>query len=379
MAKKPYTPQEPVKGRGGSTAGRLAVLLTIFLVLLALTACAQPTPAVQEPAVQQPAAQEPAAQEVEPTNPPPTEEPTDIPPTEEPTEPPAAEPTEELVEVDHTAFIAAWESSPHADNYDLGKGPNTYCSRCHSPQNWDPEATVDRPPNCVTCKFPTDESLRMASTMGFVEEQDWKGIGCETCHPVVDDVVQAEVAWLNPITMEHESVATPNELCEKCHATTSGVAASGGRGVTHQIVLGGSAHLNWAGALPQERRPQYCSECHNPHSAQPKDCLDCHEDLMDMDIHMHGQQEAHADVTCMACHDASGLEVGPQTDEEGNTTWVTLVSSVSRSGEATTEYVHSHSIQWLVDCSRCHFEENPWDLSVLTAEGQPPEAETTSN
>src|SRR5690606_4502552 len=70
---------------------------------------------------------------------------------------------------DHSDIMLAWEGSPHGNTYDLGKGPNTYCSRCHSPQNWDPESTTDRPPNCVTCKFPTDPELRIATTMDFVE------------------------------------------------------------------------------------------------------------------------------------------------------------------------------------------------------------------
>jgi hypothetical protein len=87
---------------------------------------------------------------------------------------------------------------------------------------------------------------------------------------------------------------------------------------------------------------------------------------------MKGQNAAHANVTCMACHDASGLQVAPHPDEAEGGKWVTVLASVSRSGEATVAYAHSHSAQWLVDCSRCHFAENPWELSVLTADGEPP-------
>lgn len=302
-------------------------------------------------------------------------EPTEImpEPTEAPTEPPPPTPTEVP---DQSAFVADWENGPHADNYDLGKGPNTYCSRCHSPQNWDPASTVDRPPNCVTCKFPTDEEVRMASTMDFVEEADWVGITCETCHHVENDVVQEGLAWLNTVTGEQETVNTPNELCGKCHADTQGVAATGGRGVTHAIDLGGSAHLNWAGEWPQVDRPQYCSDCHNPHSTEPAQCVDCHEDVTTSDEHMKGLNDVMLDdVTCMACHDASGMEVGPHPEEEMGGVFVTLVSEMSRSGEMNTEYVKSHSIQWEVSCDRCHFEGNPWELTVLTAEGTPPEVE----
>ncbi len=126
----------------------------------------------------------------------PPPEPTEVLPEPEPTQPPPPEPTPLP---DQSMFITAWEEGPHADTYDLGKGPNTYCSRCHSPQNWDPAATVDRPPNCVTCKFPTDAELRIASTMDFVEEEDWVGITCESCHQMENGVVVPGLAWLNTV------------------------------------------------------------------------------------------------------------------------------------------------------------------------------------
>ncbi len=350
----------------------LALLVCLALAVLALSGCATqetPTPAAQPT-------------QVPPTQVPPTEPPPPPPPTEvlpaEPIEEEVVEPAPEAPGVakdspEYQFILASWKESPHGNTYDEGKGPNTYCSRCHSPQNWDPAATTGPAPNCVTCKFPQDETIRMATTMDFVPEEDWVGIQCETCHRTEGEIVYAEIAWLNPLTMEHESVATPNELCAKCHADTKGVSASGGRGVEHGIILGGSAHLNWGGALPQEKRPDYCSDCHDPHTLQPKQCLDCHEEDLDPETHMKGQSEAHANVTCMACHDASGLDVAPFPDPDSE--WTTVLSSVSRSGETTLEYMHSHSIQWLVDCSRCHFEGNPWELSVLDADGLPVEGE----
>jgi hypothetical protein len=135
------------------------------------------------------------------------------------------------------------------------------------------------PPNCVTCKFPTDEEIRMAPTMDFVEEADWVGIVCETCHLMEDDLSTGSLAWFNPLTGEHDPVSTPNELCAKCHLTSAGVSATQGRGVTHEIYLGGSAHKNWAGLLDNERRPEYCSECHDPHTQTPRQCEDCHPDV----------------------------------------------------------------------------------------------------
>ncbi len=289
-------------------------------------------------------------------------EPTQLPPPA-PTPPP-----------DHSDIMLAWEQSPHGNTYDLGKGPNTYCSRCHSPQNWDPEATTDRPPNCVTCKFDFDPELRNASTMEFVAEEDWVGINCETCHRVQDGVVQEGIAWLSPLTHEYIDVATPNELCTKCHLTSQGVSASGGRGVTHEIYLGGSAHKNWAGVLSNEKKPDYCTDCHDPHSQQPKDCVSCHE--INETEHAMGNYAKMADkVSCMGCHEADGMAVGPHPDPAKGGIWVPIVTEVGRTGEVTSTAVISHSINWLVSCDRCHFDGNNYELPVLTAEGKPVEVE----
>jgi len=336
-----------------STISSLALNSTVFLfVIMALGACT--------------AVETPIPTEVPPTPVPPSATMTPPPPT------PTATPLP-----DQSEFQVAWETGPHAFNYDLGKGPNTYCSRCHSPQNWDPASKPDVPPNCITCKFSTDEELRVATTMDFVEEADWFGIACANCHVVDENDIAGEVAWLNVVTGEYEEINYPNELCGKCHANTSGVSVSGGRGVTHAVVLGGSAHLNWAGEWPQDDRPQYCSDCHDPHSTVPKQCVDCHEDIPSSDTHMQGLNAIMLDkVTCMACHDADRMEVGPHPDEAEGGVFVTLVSSVGRAGP-TTEYVKSHSIQWEVSCDRCHFDGNAWELIVLTASGEIPEPTPT--
>ena len=308
-----------------------------------------------------------------------TPEPTEVPAAPiEVVVPPTAVPPEPTPLPDQSAFHDAWATGAHGNTYGLGKGPNTYCSRCHSPQNWDPSTRVDRPPNCVTCKMPMDEEVRNASTMEFVEEADWVGINCETCHRVDENgITDGRLAWLDVVSNTYEAINTPNEMCQKCHLTTAGVRATGGSGVTHEIVLGGSAHRNWAGEMPRSERPQYCSDCHDPHTLAPSACEDCHMDIRTSDTHMGGLNSIMLDkVTCMACHDADEMEVGPHPEPEMGGMFTTLVSSVSRSGEPTTEYVKSHSIQWQVACDRCHFAENPWELSHLTADGEVPEPET---
>jgi len=77
-------------------------------------------------------------------------------------------------------------------------------------------------------------------------------------------------------------------------------------------------------------------------------------------------------LTCMACHEASGMDVGPHPDEAMGGIWVPTLTEVGRGGLTTTAII-SHSVQWDVACDRCHFEENPWELTVLTADGEIPE------
>jgi hypothetical protein len=288
----------------------------------------------------------------------PTPAPTEVPP--EPPPPP-----------DHSAYTAAWEGSPHGGGWDPGKGPNTWCSRCHSPQNWDPEAFQGPPPSCFTCKFAHEEEFRVAEGNPLVPEEDWVGIGCETCHVMDDGVVTEGIAWLNPVKMEYETVNTPTELCQKCHVTTTGNAF--GSGVDHLITLGGSAHLNYGGFLGEDSPPTYCTDCHDPHSQEPKQCGDCH--TIDEAGHAKGKYAyMAATVTCMACHEASGLDVGPHPDEDMGGVWVPTLTEMGRAGPSTTAVI-SHSIVYTVACDRCHFDENPWELTVYDADGEIPEPE----
>lgn len=291
---------------------------------------------------------------------------------EEPTlEPkPTLEPTPEPTPLpDQSTYHAAWEGGAH-NIYDLYHGPNTWCARCHSPQNWDPEAVPGTPPNCFSCKFPTDTEVRISDGNDLILEEDWVGISCNQCHEVDENGTVVRVAWLNPISMDYHDVNTPTELCEKCHVTTTG--NSFGSAVDHKITLGGSAHLNYGGFIGDNPPPQYCTDCHDPHSTKPMACNDCH------DVE---SSETHADVnhmldnvSCMACHDAGGYDVGPHPDDPENELWTTQLTEMGRSGPSTSVIV-SHSIVHEVLCTRCHFEENPWGLTVLTDDGQIPEPE----
>jgi hypothetical protein len=299
---------------------------------------------------------------------------TPVPTTPPPTPIPPVPTVASIVIPDQSAIWVAWQSGPHRDDYDVGKGPNTMCTRCHSPLNWIPGSKAAAAPNCVTCKFATDAALRIAPTfaeggMDFVSAADWVGIPCKQCHEVdANGTASAEIAWLQPVSLTYEKINTPNELCVKCHANPAGAkVSSAGLSANHEIILGGSAHMNYAGEWPQADRPKYCTDCHDPHSSAVKQCVDCHTDT----AATHTRVTAMMDkVTCQGCHDASGAAVGRAKPDALFTT--ILVTPGRGSAPATTAEIVSHSTVYMVSCNRCHKAGNTYGLQVLTAAGTVP-------
>lgn len=231
-----------------------------------------------------------------------------------------------------TVIRAAWKGSKHADTYVTDdRGENNECARCHSPLNWVPTSAADLPAQCVSCKF-------TVSSPKPVPRTEWNSVGCEICHRVDNGVVTAEVAWLDTLIAQYETasdpykpVATHSELCVKCHRDTEARR--------YARDLGNDAHVGFG-----------CSDCHDVHSTRA-DCAGCHADALDPAKAVRGHTEAHGRVMCVACHDASGLKVGPVEDG----TWMPF-----RAGEP---YV-SHNLRRAVDCARCHFTGNPWNLKT---------------
>jgi len=283
---------------------------------------------------------------------------------------------------DQSAQLAEWEEGPMSAAYDIGKGPNTMCTRCHSPQNWLPGSKVgpNSAPgmaNCVTCKFPNQPmfpDMIVAPTfaeggMDLVTEEQWVGIPCAQCHEVdANGTASAELAWLAPIALTYEKINTPDELCTKCHASPAGTkSGSQGLAASRLITVGGSAHLNYAGEWPQADRPQYCTDCHIKHSSQTKQCVDCHTDTTATHTRVAPMMET---VTCMGCHDASGATVG--IAQEGGLFTTILVTPPGPRGPGSSKEIVSHSIVYLVSCNRCHKEGNTYGLTVLKADGTVP-------
>jgi hypothetical protein len=269
---------------------------------------------------------------------------------------PAATPTP--TPRDDSAIREALAAGVHADTYSLGTGPNTYCAVCKSPINWDPQAVIDAPPNCVSCKFASDSAIRVAVGNPVVPESEWEGIRCYNCHEVNDDKsVQEAVAWWDAATDTYVPQETSTMLCEQCHRDSPA-------GATRQRELADSvAHAD-----------STCTSCHDPHSGAAT-CAECHN-AEDTDtafvsacygVYLDPEAEAyHPDMLCQTCHDNGGLELRPVEDSDEPymgqwATWrTTLIAGVIPSNHVWV----SHNLAAEVDCSRCHYADNPWNLNV---------------
>lgn len=238
-----------------------------------------------------------------------------------------------------------WETSVHANTFVIDdQGNNNSCAQCHAPINWMP--TIDDiPESCLVCKFELEEPPP------FISENDWMHVPCLVCHEEdKKGTIQPEYTWLEiPALEEYASVETPTELCLKCHETS--------KAPEHGTVVVGGDHAD-----------MQCTECHQPHSSTVScDSADCHPDVFSSTDSVVGHDEEHLDVSCVACHDSAGWEVGP--DEELGY-WITYSPWMVeiKVGEADTIVntgivpFTSHEIVLEVNCERCHFPENSWGL-----------------
>jgi len=193
-------------------------------------------------------------------------------------------------------------------------------------------------------------------------------VECNTCHEVENCQLAVEPAWYEQRTGGYVSIEDTIELCEKCHTDTQ------------MLSLGDKTHAGFS-----------CTTCHDAHRLETS-CTNqgCHRSLDSVNplainfthpsndncyqAGCHGgfvltptpestvvprivwnhRDGNHNAVSCAACHDANGLEVGML-----DSVWVTINSSAM-------EYYPSHNIQRSVDCNRCHFVDNPWGLMDIS-------------
>ncbi len=242
---------------------------------------------------------------------------------------------------DPAIIQTAWQGSAHADTFVMGaNNENTPCARCHSPANWTP--TMDElPQSCYSCKFevpPPDP---------VVEQSKWESIQCKICHKVEKKKVDTKIVWLEiPQIDQYAEVASNTELCLKCHV---------------EAEVPGHAAIQVAGAHAQ----MACTDCHDAHSTTAScSTSGCHTAIDNASAAVPGHDENHKTVSCIACHDASKMEVGPV---EGGA-WTTFLPA-SAGGADKTAFA-SHNIQKAAACERCHFAGNSWGLkeSVTTGE-----------
>ncbi len=232
-------------------------------------------------------------------------------------------------EINPDLIQVMWETSRHAHTYVLDElGINSSCARCHAPTSYIPSMN-DMPESCSTCKF------EVPPPPPTIAEADWQNIPCNICHRVKKDKVDPNYTWLSiPPIDEYEDVASTTELCLKCHG---------------QIDLAGHGKPDLANA----HAGYACTQCHDAHTTTATcESEMCHANVLNPTAPIPGHDENHKTVTCWACHDAAGMAVGP--DDQGN--WVTFLPASS------IPYA-SHNIVKQVLCERCHFLNNPWNLS----------------
>jgi hypothetical protein len=245
-----------------------------------------------------------------------------------------------------TMAQTAWDSSPHASTFvvdDLNQ--NNTCARCHSPLNWMP-TMADIPPSCQACKF------ELADPPPYIPESEWAGITCLMCHQEnKKGEIQPEVFWLEiPVLEEYAEVEDNSDLCLKCHQTNNVP--------NHGMVIVGGDHTG-----------MLCTDCHHRHTAEAScETSDCHPGVTGNN-QIPGHDEAHLNLTCAACHDSAGWEIG--FDEENNifltmSPWSHehLISEENSVLETGLVPFSSHDISLEVNCDRCHFAGNEWDLIV---------------
>lgn len=250
----------------GNPTLKFALVIILGLAVLALSACAQATPAPEAPQVPTQACPEP-------------------------------EPCPELPETVDAPFEELWKESPHADKEaeafrhwdeeDPMEVP-VACATCHSSGGFqdfvgadgsemfvvDANASVDTVIECQTCH---NDATMALSTVKFPSGVELTGLGseavCMTCHQGRASKVQVDEAVANAGVDEDEVSADLGFINIHYYAAAVsryGTEVKGGyeyEGMTYDTLF---EHVDGV---------QTCFECHNSHSLELElgTCAGCHE------------------------------------------------------------------------------------------------------
>lgn len=275
---------------------------------------------------------------------------------------------------------AIWRRGSHSKISFESEYAQPYCAKCHSPQDWDPKANPGETPGCAEAIVKPQHGATGGGDAQLNSTATWHAVECKTCHLIGRDGDPLRgIIWWNQETGKAETISESIDLCTKCHTKTSDVDNS--------VDLGNDEfHTTLS-----------CVACHDPHSTTAS-CTNtgCHPNveehltiITDLAIepnhetappggcsggtscHMQSTQVAeqgllphigvyHTYLTCAACHDGAGMEVGPV---DGSFMWTTF-QTVEWNGLTAKRPKYSHVITTEVDCARCHFEGNPWELAI---------------
>jgi hypothetical protein len=335
---KPNERSNPVM-RGFRKARSQKKILTILIAIslglvLGISACQSSGDVTPESP--QSAAADVVAQDNQEAAPP--DEPAETTGEQSPEEPVEADQpeVEEVGTSDPQAILTNWGSSAHADTFILDEaGNNNTCARCHAPMVWLPSMD-DMPESCFACKF------EVSDPPPLISESDWVPIECIVCHEVdKKGNVNPEYTWLEIAQIEeYAEVASPTELCQKCHTESETPG--------HTFAHLGGAHTGYE-----------CTDCHDAHDTIAScSSSGCHEDVVNPETAIPGHDQDHVQVSCAACHDADTMTI--DIDEQSGI-WTTFAPDPA-GGEALIQYV-SHNTVLEAPCERCHFANNPWDLT----------------
>lgn len=234
------------------------------------------------------------------------------------------------------------------------------------------------PPILIETPGLSEQDLKLREIQDIFSANPHKSkFTCGKCHSIDDnEAISGNLTWTDEKTGQSEKINYPSQICTKCHKLH-----------TPQEIQHDSIQL--------AHNIYECTDCHNPHSTQAS-CTEsqCHSEIgktinamidvppnhvsmSDPNAAMCGgsschelakevantpiyHQPVHRDVPCYVCHDISGMQVS----RNEKSSWITIDQVDIETGENNDGFV-SHTIGLNADCSRCHFEDNPWGLSAF--------------